>query len=1001
MLHLQLFGGLSAYLDDQPLSGRATQRKRLALLALLSASPKKAMSRGKLVGLLWPESDNEHARHQLTTAAYDLRKAIGDDFLVSTPEELRLNQDLIRADLWDFEAALRRSERDRAATLYTGPFLDGVFVSDTPEFERWVDAERDRLAREFAQALEGLAEERDKAGDFRGASHGWRSLADHDPYSSRVALRLMRSLVAAGEPGAALQHARTHTALLRRDLEVEADAELIALAAQLRSQQPGEQNLGDVTAPTDTANKAPAAHPHDALEPSKIVTSEVSDHFPAASEDGAPSASSPGVPRRRSLKWLAPMLVSIATILLGAGVWLLPRLSAAGQPDPHARELYLRGRTAWSERSREGLERSVVLFRRAVERDPAYAEAWAGLADAYVILGFLGFGPPEAMFPKGKAAALRAIELDRSLAAAYAPLGQALSWERDWPGAERALRRAIELDPRHATAHQWYGILMVPLGRIDEAVEHTRQASALDPLSLQINNTHGMLLHYAGRSEEALRHYQQVIQTEPDSQWVRQNPWLLSNASRVFTAHGRYAEAVRLLELALSVVPSHPRPLADLASTYASMGEPAKALQTFSRADTANPQYAYFRASVFAVLGQRDSAFHWLNRVEEWSPSPMGELRMDPRMALLRFDPRYKALLKELGLSSAATPQPRGGNGLTHSSLPGSRSTAGARESGAGAYGHYLKGRYLWNEHRLSSYRDALFHFEQAITIAPDFAPAYSGLADVYVHLDDWDGYSEGGAREKGLAAARRAIHLDDRLSEAHSSLAHLLMHEEEWSAAERAYRRAIELSPNDASTRILYAFYLSAWERHDEAIRQAAHAVELDPLSARANSFAGFTFYFDRRYDEAIAQWQRLLQINPKNARVHMLIAQAHLHAGRREEGLRWARRSMHLANGTPAWMPMRIEFASALALAGQKKEAVQVLEKALGEAERAAFDPLSVAQTYARLGEADRAFQWLEQARRGDHGWLMFLKVEPAYDALRTDPRFAGLLKTMRLET
>ncbi|CAN5714415.1 hypothetical protein BH23GEM5_BH23GEM5_02210 [soil metagenome] len=673
MLSLHLFGGLQAHLDEQPLGGRAAHRKRLALLALLATATSRTMSRDKLVALLWPEYDTERGRHQLATALYDLRKAGGEELILAAGDDLRLNVAWVACDVWEFEKALCTGEREQAVKRYAGPLLDGFFLSDAPEFERWGDGERDRFARLYARALEELAAAGEAAGDFRGASLWWRNLATHDPYSSRVAFRLTRSLVAAGDRGAALQHARAHSALLRRELEIEPDSELVQLAAQLLSERHEEPAHVDDLSPVHTLNIPPAAGLQDDTGSSEDVSPEVRDHLVTVPDQARPGPGETG-PGRWSFRWAALLLTGVVVVVLAIGVWTIrpmaegklrevDRGAATRQIDPRAHELYLRGRTAWSERSREGVEKSVVLFRQAVDQDPTYAAAWAGLADAYVILGYLGFGPPTSMFPKGKAAALRALELDHSLAAAYAPLGQALVWERDWKGAERAFQRAIELDPSYATAHQWYGLLLVPLGRMDEAVEHTRRASRLDPLSRQINNSHGMVLHYAGRSKEALWHYQQVIQAEPDSQWVRQNPWLLSNASRVYTAQEQYAEAIRLLEQALSVVPFHPRPLADLAYAYAAMGDPEKALQSFSRADTTNPQYAYFRASVFAVLSQRDSAFHWLNRVEEWSPSPLSELRMDPRMEPLRSDPRYNMLLKSLGLSATIHPKASIGHG--------------------------------------------------------------------------------------------------------------------------------------------------------------------------------------------------------------------------------------------------------------------------------------------------------------------------------------------------
>ena len=168
-----------------------------------------------------------------------------------------------------------------------------------------------------------------------------------------------------------------------------------------------------------------------------------------------------------------------------------------------------------------------------------------------------------------------------------------------------------------------------------------------------------MLLHYAGRSEAALTHYRRFVEAEPDTQWVRENPWLLSNMARVYAARGRYAEAIRALERSLVTVPRHPRPLYDLASTYVMMGRAERALPTFAAADTANEQYAFYRAALFAALREPDSAFAWLDRVAAWGPSTMSVLRADPRLEPIRADPRFPRLLARLGLTARTPPAVR------------------------------------------------------------------------------------------------------------------------------------------------------------------------------------------------------------------------------------------------------------------------------------------------------------------------------------------------------
>lgn len=639
MFLLRLFGEVAIESEGGRLTGRAVQRHRLALLTLLAAG----MSRDKLIAYLWPESDAERGRHLLSNSIYVLRQALGEEAILATSDTLRLNPAVVRADVVEFEHALAESVRDKAVCLYRAPFLDGFFLSDAPEFERWVETERDRLDRLYSEALENLATEAEANGNFPEAAKWWRRLAVHDPLSSRIALRLMHALETSGDSAAALQHARVHENVLRDELGIEPNAEVTAFADRLQAEGGRREQASPL--------------PDAAIGISERVSNE--------SETAVASVRTPETAplqdaRHRDWRWRRGALAAVLLgSLLAAGIWHWELATGTSEKqtertvrevDPVAHGLYLKARNAWSKRSREDLERAVVYFRQAIERDPTYAEAYAGLADTYVILGYLGYLPAEAMFPKGKAAAVQALELDSTLAEAYAPLGQALIWERRWAEAEAAFRKAIALDPGYATAHQWYASLLAPLGRLDEAVEHLRHASELAPLSLQINNNYAMLLHFAGHSEAALRHYRKIVEVEPDSQWVRQNPWLLSNAARVYAAHGLYDEALRALDQSLKINPRHPRPLWDLASVYVQLGQPEKAPEAFARADTTHVQYPFFRGAVSAVLGQPDSAFHWFERAEEWSPSPLGELRANPLLQPIRSDPRYPELLKRLGL---------------------------------------------------------------------------------------------------------------------------------------------------------------------------------------------------------------------------------------------------------------------------------------------------------------------------------------------------------------
>ena len=233
---LKLFGGASLAGADGPLSGSASQRRRLALLALLALSRDATLSRDKLTGYLWPDLDAERARHNLAVAVHALRSALGDDAIVTAGDDVRLDRRVLVCDVSEFESALDRGDVDRACGLYTGALLDGVHLGgDAPEFDRWAERERARLADRYASALERLADQRTERGQLKEAVEAWRRRVALDPYSERAALGLMRALERAGDRAGAIQHARIHTTLLREDLESDPDPDVTAFAERLRT----------------------------------------------------------------------------------------------------------------------------------------------------------------------------------------------------------------------------------------------------------------------------------------------------------------------------------------------------------------------------------------------------------------------------------------------------------------------------------------------------------------------------------------------------------------------------------------------------------------------------------------------------------------------------------------------------------------------------------------------------------------------------------------------
>lgn len=232
---LRLLGSPSLAEEDGRLpGGRAIQRHRLALLALLALSTGRSLSRDKLRAYLWPERDTEHARMLLNQSVHTLRKALGDTVIVSAGAALRLGPGVLKVDAIGFQEALAAGDALRAVGLYGGPILDGFFLQDAPEFEHWVDRERTRFADAYARALDALCDAAEAEPNFPRLIEWLKARATHDPYDTCVALRLVQALDAGGNRGGALRHAAIHERLLREELGVSAPAELRALIERLR-----------------------------------------------------------------------------------------------------------------------------------------------------------------------------------------------------------------------------------------------------------------------------------------------------------------------------------------------------------------------------------------------------------------------------------------------------------------------------------------------------------------------------------------------------------------------------------------------------------------------------------------------------------------------------------------------------------------------------------------------------------------------------------------------
>ncbi|MEN3330852.1 MAG: hypothetical protein V7641_217 [Blastocatellia bacterium] len=308
------------------------------------------------------------------------------------------------------------------------------------------------------------------------------------------------------------------------------------------------------------------------------------------------------------------------------------------------------------------------------------------------------------------------------------------------------------------------------------------------------------------------------------------------------------------------------------------------------------------------------------------------------------------------------------------------------------AYQAYMKGRYFWNKRTMDSLRKAIEYFEQAIKNDSNYAQAYTGLADCYSLLVNYSQVAPEEGFPKAKAAATQALRLDNAIAEAHASLAKIHhLYDWDWEAAEREFKRALELNPDYATAHQWYGEYLISMERFDEAKAEMKRALELDPVSIAINVAQGFPFYYAREYDEAITAYRKALELDPGFYAAYMRLTQVYIQKRMYDEAI-----AAYVATyaDSPRYQEM---VKTAYAVSGMKGFFELTT---LGTEEGLIRQAYFIALNYIHLGEQDEAFKWLEKAYQNRSHSMVGLKVDPAWDDLRADPRFTDLLRRMHLE-
>ena len=332
---------------------------------------------------------------------------------------------------------------------------------------------------------------------------------------------------------------------------------------------------------------------------------------------------------------------------------LTPREEAALKSvkvvNPEAYESYLKGRYFWNKRSADGLKAALAYFKQAIEEDPKYAQAYSGLADTYALLGDWQYAvmTPKEAFPKAKAAALKALELDSTLGEAHNSLAFVLDgFDWDFDAAGKEFQRAIELNPGYATAHHWYAWHLSLLGRYDEAIAEMRKAENLDPLSLIINADLAELLVLAHSDDESIRQSRKTIEMDPNFALAH------NQLAQAYLQKQMYDEAVAELKTAVQLSGGSPAFIANLARAYVASGKRNEAVKLLGDLKKrSNPGYSNASeiAVIYVSLGDTDQAMNWLEKGydERFNPGVLLRPGFDP----LRSDPRFQSLVHRIGLA--------------------------------------------------------------------------------------------------------------------------------------------------------------------------------------------------------------------------------------------------------------------------------------------------------------------------------------------------------------
>ena len=677
------------------------------------------------------------------------------------------------------------------------------------------------------------------------------------------------------------------------------------------------------------------------------------------------------------------------------------QLSKRGTDSSEAYESYLRGRYYWSSYTEVGLAKALECYKKAIKLDPDYALAYTGIADYYNWLGVFGIRPFAETSAAAKQSASKAVELDSTSAEAYSALGFATAChDFDWAVAEGQHRRAIEINPNYATGHHWYAFHLMMEARFDEGLEQMLRTRELDPVSPSVLQALGWCYYHARRFDEGITTFQNMLEAVPEF------PYGLITYSWVLRHTGDVNRAVEAAEKALEFSGGGQFYLAVLGGTYAAAGKEKEARAVIDRLTQMSVHTyvsPYHLALIHLHLGERERALELLQNAHAIRDAWVVWMGVEPQLDPLRGEPAFEEILREmrhpamyrkLAKMVAAEKKKKRSARIapitTQILIPTPETQSGENEE---ARQLYTAGRYYSTRRTAEGLRQAIERFERAVELDPDYALAHAELADCYALLNWYVEPPPPGAWERAKKSALRAIEADPNLPEAHASLGFVKLHfDRDWIDAERELRKAIQLKPSNQVAHRWYAYSLSASGRHDEAYAEIERARQITPQSAVIATAVANVLFLAGKFDDAVMQCRKALELDPGSVAAYTILRWAYELKGMHSEAMAAFEQERSFAGDTPTTHAKR---AHVLAATGNPDEARTILNEIIAKRNQNWVTAYEIAIIYTWLDDFDNAFRWLAQAEREHAVGFTFVRVDPHLAKLRSDPRFADLMR------